>query len=82
MDYPVVARVTGLAPRRAKLTTDHPMSCYGQPVVTITGQAYPAGAVLWLDGSREAMEVAAEAGFSTLPSEYSQWPEYYDALPA
>ena len=38
--------------------------------------------VFWLDGSPEAMEKAAEAGFCTLPSEYSQWPQYYDALPA
>ncbi len=36
--------------------------------------------VLWLDGSPDALEEAAKARFSVLPSEWSRWPEAYDAL--
>ncbi|MDP2952590.1 MAG: hypothetical protein Q8O76_04670 [Chloroflexota bacterium] len=83
MDYPVVAVVPGQSPRRARLTTEHPMSRHGLPVVVLDEQrrvAYGPHEVLWLDGSPEALLKAAEDGFSVLPQEWSRWPEAYDAL--
>ena len=80
MDYPVVATVPGQPPRRARLTTEHPMSRHGIPLVVIGSESYDPGEVLWLDGSPEALEEAAKAGFSVLPPEWSRWPEAYDAL--
>ena len=83
MDYPIVAAVPGQPPQRARLTTDHAMSSYGIPVVVLDADrstAYGPGEVFWLDVAPEALEEAAKAGFSTLPPEWSRWPEGYDAL--
>ncbi|MDP3062099.1 MAG: hypothetical protein Q8O40_02620 [Chloroflexota bacterium] len=84
MDYPIVAAVPGQPPRRARLTIlpqgRTPMSRHGIPVVVVGEKAYDPDEVRWLDGSPEALEEAAKAGFSTLPTEWSRWPEAYDAL--
>ncbi|MDP3065001.1 MAG: hypothetical protein Q8O40_17625 [Chloroflexota bacterium] len=80
MDYRIVAAVPGQPPRRARLTTEHPMSRHGIPVVVIGERALDPDEILWLDGSPETLEEAAKARFSTLPPEWSRWPSAYDAL--
>ena len=80
MDYSIVAAIPGKPPQRARLTTEHVMSRYGIPVVVVGEKAYDPDEVRWLDGSPETLEEAAKAGFSTLPPEWSRWPEGYDAL--
>ena len=70
----ILAALPGNAPVKARLTTDHPLSQSGQPIVMVDYQSYSASEVLWVDASPWARQAAARAGYRVLSDAETSWP--------
>ena len=70
----IVAALAEQAAVKARLTTDHPLSQAGRPVVMVDYQSYSSAEVLWVDGPPWARQAAVEAGYRVVPEAESTWP--------